>query len=162
MICSIILALHFLGIVDVTTASTALYVTGVVLLVAEIGVVSFGILAFNGLLALYAGYALQVGLAAFFGLDIGWDLFFGVALIEFASLFIGIYLWKRLKRIRNNTGTEGMIGQSAVIIEWSGKKGRVMFEGEPWKALSEKEIEAASGDEFKIIGVKKMSLIIGI
>ncbi|MDH5723097.1 MAG: hypothetical protein OEY94_07230 [Alphaproteobacteria bacterium] len=160
MITSIILALHFFGFIPVDGAVSFLYVVGALLLIAEVGVVSFGILAVNGLIALYAAYSLQTGHLMFFNLPVDWGLLFGIAFIEFASLAIAIIIWRKLKNMKSQTGTEGMIGQTATVVNWDGLKGTVLYEGEIWKAESGKEMDLNKDDKVSIESVGKMKLIV--
>lgn len=160
MITSIILALHFLGFVSLESAYLSLYFVALVLFVAEIAVVSFGMLALNGFLALFAAYSLHLASSMFFGTPIGWSIIFGIAFVEFSSLFIFIMVWKKLKNIKTDTGAEGMVGQMATIVNWNGLKGTVRYEGEIWKAESKKEMDLNKDDEVSIETVGKMKLII--
>lgn len=161
MIASLILALHFIGIVSLQSATSALYLTGVLLILAEFAVASLGLLILNGVLALYAAYALQTGTTIFFGQDIGWSLFFGIAFVEFSFLIASLIIWKRINATKPQTGTESMIGQKALILKWEGKKGRVQYEGETWEAKSDKEMEISIGDEVRILSINKLTLTIG-
>ncbi len=160
MIATLIIFLHLTGIVSVESASTSLYVAGVLLLIAEFGVISFGLLALNGAIALYAAYTLQTGTDALFGLDVGWPVLFGIAFVEFFILatVISVHVW--LRKQRTTTGVEGMIGEKATVIEWNGQKGSLRFEGEIWKATSENEMDLNKDDEVTILKVNKMNLII--
>lgn len=162
MISSIILALHLMGVMPLNSAISTLYLVAILLFIAEIGIVSFGLLTLNAFMALYAAYVLQTGPSAFFGLEIGWGLFFGVSFVEFSTLIIGIIIWRNLKNRKNPTGTEGMIGQSALILDWNTQTGRVQFEGEPWNANSKTPMEFSKGDKCLIIGIEKNILIIGV
>ena len=162
MIASLIIALHLLGFVTLTSAITSLYITGCLLIIAEFAVVSFGVIAFNGLLALYAGYSLQVGHDLIFGVPVGWDVLFGIAFVELFMLMsvIAIHVW--LRKIKTSTGTEAMIGQKATIAEWDGQKGSVHFEGENWKASSKHEMDLNAGDDVVIESINKLELIVKI
>ena len=46
MIASLIIALHLLGYITLSSAISSLYIAGSLLIIAELGVVSFGIIAF--------------------------------------------------------------------------------------------------------------------
>lgn len=160
MLASIILLLHFLGWITPESAIASLYVTGALLLIAEIGVVSFGLLALNGFLALYAANTLQTGVGFFFGLVPGWPFLFGIAFVELLIIIgvVGVYIW--IRNIKNTTGTESMIGQKATILDWDGKKGRVRFEGEIWKAQSDREMELSPDDKVNVAAVNKLDLTV--
>lgn len=157
MIASIILALHLLGFIALENAAYFLFIVGVLLIVSEIAFPS-GIVAFNGLLALYIGYALKYGEANIFGFELGWDIFFGVAFIEFVLLAVIIYLFIRLRRKKVTTGTESMVGHNAVVIEWHGKAGRVRVQGEEWDAVSAQALELQKNAKVTIESVDNLTL----
>lgn len=160
MIASIVLFIHFLGFMSVENTVACLYVTAALLIVAEIGVVSFGLLAINGLLAFYAAYTLQTGAELLFGLTPGWPFLFGVAFVELIIIVavVSVHIW--IRKQKTTTGTEGMIGQTAVILDWMGTKGRVRFEGEIWNAKSAHEMELSPDDEVQVSSVNKLDLTI--
>ncbi|MBI1301028.1 MAG: hypothetical protein GC137_05125 [Alphaproteobacteria bacterium] len=160
MIASVIVALHLFGFVATGSAITSLYIAGVMLIIAELAVVSFGLIAFNGLLALYAGYALQSGQDLIFGVPVGWSTLFGIAFVEFFIIAAVIYIHFWIRGIKTSTGTEAMIGQKAVIVDWSGKKGTVRFEGEIWKAHAKSDMDLKAGDDVHIEAVNKLNLTI--
>ena len=160
MIASLITALHLLGFISLDSAITSLYVAGILLIIAELGVVSFGLIAFNGIIALYAGYALHTGNDLLFGISVGWPVLFGIAFVEFAIIgaVITVHMW--LRKQKTTTGTEAMVGSTAVILDWNGKKGNVRFEGEIWKAKSSQEMDFNPDDEVTVEAVNKLDLTI--
>lgn len=157
---SFVLALYFLGAIPLEQAVMFLYIVGVILIIAEFGVVSLGLFALNGALAIYAGYSLQKGELALLGLPLDWGIFFAVAVIEFFTFFIGIYVWRKLKEKKTDTGAEGMIGRSARVLTWTGREGTVRFEGERWLARSDYDMELAENERVKIAAVEKMTIVI--
>lgn len=158
MSASIILALHFMDIIAQADAVKLLYIAGVILLISELAVVSMGLFAFNGLLAIYAAYSLQTGQMLLLGIPMDWNIVFGISAIEFILLFAGIYVWRKLKSQRTETGAEGMIGKTARVVRWSGASGIVNFEGENWKAEAERDMELRPDDKLTIAAVKNMTL----
>lgn len=160
MIASLITALYLMGVIDIQSATTSLYVAGIMLLVAEIAVVSFGLLAFNGLIALYAAFTLQRGTDIVFGISIGWATLFGIAFVEIfiIAAVVSIHIW--LRKIKTTTGVEAMIGATATVLTWDGRKGTVRIEGEIWQATSDQEMDFNAEDEVKIKSVGKMKLIV--
>ncbi len=160
MIASLITGLFLLGFITKQSAITSLIVAGVLLIIAELAIVSFGLLAFNGIIALYAAVTLFTGTDVIFGINVGWPVLFGIALVEIViivSIFV-VHMW--LRGQKTTTGTEAMIGSKATIITWDGKKGTVRYEGEIWKASAETEIDLNIDEEATITSVEKMSLTI--
>ncbi len=160
MIASLILLMHFVGKLSLTGAITSLCVAGAMLLIAEIAVVSFGLLFLNGAIALYAAFALYMQHTTMLGLEMGWPVLFGIAFVEILviAIVIAVHMW--LKNQKTTTGTEAMIGDSATIIEWNGAQGSVRYDGEIWKAQSEQELELSTDDKVLIDAIEKLHLII--
>ncbi len=160
MIASFIIILQLLGLISITSAVNSLYIAGILLIISELAVVSFGLIALNGIIALYAAYALQHGSDLIFGAPIGWSVLFGIAFVEIAIIIAStlVYMWLRNKK--TNTGIEGMIGQNVTIIKWSKKSGSVNFEGETWKASSAQELELKPDDIAQISEVNHLNLTI--
>ena len=65
-----------------------------------------------------AGYSLQRGSDLIFGIPVGWDVLFGIAMVELFMIFavIAVHLW--LRSHKTSTGVESMIGDKAVVKDW--------------------------------------------
>ncbi len=160
MIASLIIALHLLGVISVQSAISSLYIAGALLIVAELGIISFGLIAFNGVIAIYAAYALQVGSDLIFGVPVGIPTLFGIAFIEFfvIGLVVFVHLW--LRKQKAITGKQAMLGAEVTIIEWKDTNGFVNFEGEIWKAKSKDKMELNKDEKVTIESINKLELII--
>ena len=151
MIASIILILYFMNLVSLEVAVACLYTTGVILLIAEFAVVSLGLLSLNALLALYAGFALQTGNTMIMGVEVGWSMVFAIAFLEIALIVIGIWLWRN-----------AMIGKKAAVVEWKGKSGRISYEGEVWKAVSDRDLDLNIGEAVTIKTIEKLTIVVTV
>lgn len=162
MIASFILLLHLWGVIPAESAMSFLYLTGVLLILAEIFVTSFGVVALNGIIALFIAYSLQTGNNTVLGLEVDWPFLFGVASIEFLLILItgGIYLHYRKKKV--TTGTESMVGADAQVVSWSGKKGIVRIQGESWKALSDTDLNLNADDKVRVQSIDGLVLTVTI
>lgn len=70
-----------------------------------------------------------------------------------------VYLWIRfLRRYRVTTGAEGLIGESAVVIEDCRPRGRARVRGEIWNARSAKRLDA--GEAARIVSVDGLTLVL--
>lgn len=160
MIASLITALYLMGAISAHNAATFLYITGVLLIIAEIGFTVFGILAFNGLLALFVGYAIQTGDTQFLGFDIDWSLLFGVAFIELSVVVVSAMVVLHYRKRKLSTGLESMVGDSAEIVEWKGQQGSVRVQGEIWKARAEQPLSLKKNEKVQVSAVDGLTLII--
>ena len=162
MIASIVSALFLLGYINAVMASNFLFVTGVLLIAGEIGFGTFWLIGFNGLLALYVGYAILTGDQNLLGLPIDWATVFGISFVEFLLLLGSVFVIAKYRNKKATTGTESMIGRKASIVEWSGKSGQVSIHGELWKAKSEHPMDIAAGEEVTITAVDGLLLKVKI
>lgn len=158
MIASIILALHLLNVLPLGDAIIVLYLLGALFVIADLFVISLGLLAFNGLLAIYVAYVLQSGDNIIFGVPIDWPFVFGISFVEAALLIVAIYLFIKAKNKPVTTGTESMIGQEATVIEWKEKTGKVSIQGETWKAKSDTALSLSKDDSVEIEAIENLSL----
>lgn len=159
MLASLITALFLFGLISTAHAVTLLYLLGGALIIVELSsLTTFGVMAFNGVLALLAGYMINTNTDILFGLQVGWPFLFSIACAEFLMLVGIVWLFLRQKNKPVTTGAEAMIGKTATIIEWKGKTGRVHIDGEEWRAKSEKGFK--KDDEVTVKAIKNVTLIV--
>lgn len=158
MIASIITALFLLGTLSATTASNFLFISGVLLIIGEVAFGTFWMVGFNGLLALFVGYAIRTGDHSLFGLPVGWGVVFGIALVELTLIVVSTILIIRHRRLKITTGVESMIGHKAVVAEWSGTKGQVRIQGELWQAVSEQPMDLVAHEKVTVSAVDGLVL----
>lgn len=156
MIATLILALHLAGVIPAADAINFLYISGALLLIAEIFVTSMGVIALNGLIALFIAYSLQTGDNALLGVPIDWPFLFGVAFLEVVLIALIVMVHLSIRRKKVTTGTESMIGETGEIMDWKNGKGRILAQGEPWKASGNGSFK--KGDSVKIVAVNGLVL----
>ena len=133
---------------------------GICLIVAEAFAPSMGLLGLAGIITFFVGAHYVVEAGGIFGIALGWDFFIAMAIILATPAFISAYLFGKHRKAKLVTGMEGMIGQDAKIVEWSGKTGRVHAQGELWAAQSLHEHEFIEDDIVVISGIDDMTLTI--
>jgi len=133
---SLLLALYAFSVLPVNLAGIFLIIFGIALFVAEIKIVSHGLLAVGGSIALVAGSLLLFtgrGEGSPYRVDLG-------ILIPSLVLTIGVVALLtaktvRLRRLPASTGVAGMLGETArVVEEFADGRGRVQIYGEYWDA----------------------------
>jgi membrane-bound serine protease (ClpP class) len=85
----------------------------------------------------------------------------GVICLVAGALFevVEATFWYRyLKRIRVQTGVEGMVGRRAEVIEPCHPRGRVKLDGEIWNA--ECAAGAEVGETVEVIEVERLTLVV--
>jgi len=131
---------------------------GIILLIVEFFVPSFGLFGFAGVAAAVIGVVQlhQTGKIEY--LPVSTESLTIIAFIG-AGLSVagGLYTF-RLMGKRSTTGTESMIDKTASVLEWDDTQGRVRIMGEDWIAYSDTPLELQKEEIVKIITVEKLKL----
>ena len=138
-------------------AATALLATGVILLLLEVKIVSFGILGVLGTacLALGTGVIWENG-GALWGISMYYivPLILLIFILTVAMSVLAAQAYKE----RVTSGREGFVGEVAEASEALAPEGRVFFQGTYWQAESTAPI--AAGQKVRIIGVDRLKLYV--
>jgi len=154
---SLILAFFALQTLPVNYAGVLLILLAIILFIAEVKVVSHGILTIGGIISLILGSlilyespdpALRVSLAVMLPAVALISLFF-VAVISLAV---------KAQLRKPETGMEGMVGKEGVAITAVHQEGKVLVGGEYWNAESVRGI--SEGSRIKVLGMKGLKLIV--
>jgi membrane-bound serine protease (ClpP class) len=152
----LILAFFALQTIPVSYAGVALIVLAVILFIAEIKVISHGVLALGGAVALILGSLMlfdtpelymRVSLAVILPAAVAFSLFFALV----------VRLAVRAHRAKPLTGERGIVGETGRVTEAVGPQGgKVFVHGEYWNAVSEAPIEA--GVKVRVVAVEELTL----
>jgi membrane-bound serine protease (ClpP class) len=152
---SLILAFFAMQTLPVNFAGVLLILFGVLLFIAEIKVISHGLLTVGGIISLFLGSlmlfnspdpALRVSLTVIIPAVAVISLFF-VAII---ALVVKAHMQK------SYTGSEGMAGERGEAVTDVQEDGRIFVKGEYWNAFSDKRIE--KGKIIQVITVEELKL----
>jgi membrane-bound serine protease (ClpP class) len=153
---SLILAFFAFQSLPINYAGLLLILFGIALFVAEIKVVSHGILAMGGIVAMALG-----SLMLFDAPELGFRLSWWV-IAPTVGATAGLFLFvvgaglRALKR-RPMLGASGMIGQTAVARGPLEPEGQVAVQGELWRAVAE-GAPVADGELVRVVGVDGLTL----
>jgi membrane-bound serine protease (ClpP class) len=140
---SLILAFFAFHTLPVNYAGILLILLGLILFIAEIKIVSHGMLTIAGMTAMVLG-----SLMLFESPDPYLRISWGVILVTVlaTSAFFSVVVAKALAvhRHRPTTGREGLIGLEGVAETGMAPEGKVFVRGEYWDAWSDEEIDAGS------------------
>jgi membrane-bound serine protease (ClpP class) len=136
MVC-LILFLVGINIIPVNWIGLLLIIAGIGLLVAELFVTSFGLMAIAGIMALLGGLWLLFDTDKAQGVSVSISLLITVALITGAVILLLGRLIVRDHFKKPMLGMNSVIGQKAEVLVWNGLSGQVRVHGEIWKAASE-------------------------
>ncbi len=152
---SLLLALFAFQVLPVNYAGLGLILLGVILLIAEVFVPSFGALGIGGVVAFVVGSILLFD-TDIPGFSLSRTLIGGVGFTAALALLGMIYLLIRMRRSPVVTGRENMIGQVAEALEDFESQGAVFVHGERWKART--MVPVRRGDRVRIAGIAGLTL----
>src|SRR5205809_5801192 len=153
---SLILAFFAFQSLPINYAGLLLILFGIVLLVAEIKIVSHGILAIGGIVSMALG-SLMLFDAPEIGLRVSWW-----AIVPMVGATAGLFLFviaagvRALAR-RQLLGPSGLVGQLATVKERLAPEGQVLVSGEIWRAVAEGE-PVDAGARVRVVAVDGLTL----
>jgi membrane-bound serine protease (ClpP class) len=153
---SLILAFFAFQSLPINYAGFLLILFGIALLVAEIKVVSHGILAMGGIVAMALGSLMLLDAP-----DVGFRISWWV-IVPTVGATAGLFLFvltagMRALARRPMLGASGMIGETAVARGPLEREGQVAVHGELWHAVAEGG-PIADGAPVRVIGVEGLTL----
>ncbi len=152
---SLILALYAMQTLPINYAGLLLILLGVVLFIAEIGIMSYGLLSVAGAISLLLGSVMLIESD-----DPAMQISKSVlvpTLIFFVLVSAGIvYLAARTVRQQAVSGIEALIGAKGVVKAVLDPNGTVLIHGEIWNAESAQRIEA--GESVVVEAVEGLKL----
>lgn len=148
---SLILAFYAFQTLPINYAGVMLILLAIILFIAEIKVVSHGILTVGGVIALILGGMMLVNTSDP-NLQVSRSLLVTIAILVGAVLIFVLWLVMKVRRSAPFIGEKALIGKKGVIQ----REGYVFVNGALWKATSDEMIEIGSNVE--IIDVDNMTL----
>ena len=155
----LLLAFFAFQVLPVSYAGVLLILFGLVLLILEVKVTSFGLLAVGGILSLFFGSILLMD-SPLPELQVGLRLIVPVTLTLSAIVVFLVQLAVKAQRSQPITGEAGMlesVGQALTSID-PGGTGRVRTRGEIWTATAAEPITA--GDMVRVVGLEGLQLTV--
>ena len=155
----LLLAFFALQVLPVSYAGIMLILLGIVLLILEVKVTSFGVLAIGGIAALFFGSLMLID-SPLPELQIGLRMIVPVVVGTAAIILFLVRLGVRAQRQRPVTGASGMleeVGRALTSID-PGGVGRVQAHGEIWTATAAEHVSA--GDNVRVVDVKGLLLTV--
>jgi len=152
---SLLLALYAFQVLSVNYAGLALIALGVLLIVAETFVPSFGALGLGGIVAFVMGSVmlLDQGVPGF---SIAWQVIGTMGLAGALMLLAIVSFAVRARRRPVVSGAEGLLREGAEAVEAFDRQGSVRVHGEIWNATSRTPIQ--EGQRLRIIKVQGLTL----
>jgi len=152
---SLLLSFFAFQTLPVNYTGIALIVLGIILFIAEIKVVSYGMLAVGGMVSMVLG-SLMLFPSPEPYLRLSWSVI--IATVLTTTIFFAVVVAKVVKAHREKpiTGVEGMVGEEGVADTDLLPEGKVLLRGEYWYAESAEPI--VKGEKVQVVEVKGLHL----
>ena len=152
---SLVLALYAMQTLPINYAGLLLIILGVVLLIAEVNVMSYGLLAMSGAISIFLGSIMLID-SDDPAMQISRMILYPTLGMTFLFSIGSIYLAKKSHQLRTTTGMEGLLGKIGVVKETLNPEGRVLVHGEVWRAESDTVISV--GEKVSVEVVKGLKI----
>ena len=156
LIC-LLLALYAFQALPVSYAAMALIVLGLGLLIAEIKIISHGLLAIGGVIALTLG-SLMLFESSDPDIQVSLRVILPAVLTLTAIILFVVQRAVRAQGTRVSTGAQGLIGEIGVATTDVNAEGKVFVHGELWSASSLHPIR--QGEKVRVIRVEGLQLLV--
>ena len=133
---SLILALYAMQTLPVNYAGLLLIMLGVILFIAEVNVMSYGLLSVGGATAIFLGSIMLID-SDDPALQISRTVLYPTLGMTFLFALGAIYLATQTHKLKTSTGIEGLIGETGVVKVKLNPQGLVLVHGETWNAVSD-------------------------
>ena len=156
---SLLLAFFALQVLPVSYSGILLIVLGIMLLILEVKVTSFGLLGAGGVIALFFGSLMLID-SPLPEMQIGLQLIIPMTLVIAGIILFLVRLAVRAQRQPVVTGPDGMVAETAEALTSidPGGVGRVRAHGEIWTATADAAVSA--GDQVQVVSVKGLLLTV--
>jgi len=133
---SLILALYAMQMLPINYSGLLLIFIGVILLIAEVSLMSYGLLALSGAISIFLGSIMLID-SDDPAMQISKIILYPTLGMTFLVSIGSIYLAKKTHQLVTTTGMEGLLGEIGVVKEILNLEGLVLIHGEMWKAESD-------------------------
>jgi membrane-bound serine protease (ClpP class) len=151
----LILAFYALQVLPVNYAGLALILFAIILFIAEIKVVSHGLLAVGGIISLFLGSLMLFRSPAEY-MRLSLSVIIPAVLVTSAFFIFAATMAIRARLMKPTTGLEGLIGETGITSTSLAPEGKVSIHGEFWNAASDGNID--KGEMVQVIGVTNLKL----
>ena len=152
---SLILALYAMQTLPINYAGLLLIILGVVLLIAEVNVMSYGLLAISGAISIFLGSIMLID-SDDPAMQISKMILYPTLGMTFLFSIGSIYLAKKAHQLVATTGMEGLLGEVGVVKETLNLEGTVFIHGETWNAKS--DITISDGEKVIVEAVEGLKI----
>lgn len=156
----LILAFYAMHTLPVNYAGLALIIFGIILLLLEIKVTSYGMLAIGGVISLALGSFLLFRSPS--GLEfvkLSWTVIIAATIVSALFILFIVSFGIKAQQLKPVSGMEGLIGEAGIALAALNPSGTVRVHGEVWNAESVSGI-IGEGEEVKVTGIMDLKLFV--
>jgi membrane-bound serine protease (ClpP class) len=153
---SLILAFFAFQSLPINWAGLLLILFGIVLLIAEIKVVSHGVLTIGGVIAILLGSLMLVNTPEF-PFRVAWTVIVPVVAVTAGIFMFAVSAGVKAQMSRPTTGVAGLVEEFGVARTPIDPEGQVMVRGELWTAVAQGATIAA-GERVRVVAVEGLRL----
>ncbi len=151
------LALYAFHVLPINYAGLALVALGIVLMVSEAFVPSFGALGLGGGAAFVIGSIMLMDVDAP-GFRVSPMLIGSVAAVSSGLFLLTMMMLLRARKRAVVTGPEELLDSRADVVDWQDKRGHVRVHGEIWNARAESELQP--GQRVSVTSIDGLTLVV--
>jgi membrane-bound serine protease (ClpP class) len=151
----LILAFYALQMLPVNYAGLALIFFGIILFIAEIKVVSHGLLAVGGVISLFLGSIMLFHTPTEY-MRISMSVIIPAVLVSAAFFIFAVTKAIKARLSKPTTGMEGLVGETGIAAVNITPEGKVSIHGEFWDVISDQNIER--GEKVQVVAVMNLKL----
>lgn len=158
---SLIIAFYSLQTLPVNYAGVALIILSIILFVAEIKVISHGVLTIGGVISLILGSIMLIETGSALEIvKISWQIILVTVILTVAFFAFVLGFGIKAQTRKPTTGIEGIIGERGEAITDLQPSGQIRIHGELWNAESSDGSEIGKGSKVEVIRVSNLKLIV--
>ena len=151
----LILAFYALQMLPVNYAGLALILFAIILFIAEIKVVSHGLLAVGGVISLFLG-SMMLFQSPVEYMRVSMSVIIPAVLVSAAFFIFAVTKAINARLQKPTTGMEGLVGETGIATTSISQEGKASIHGEFWNVISDQNIER--GEKVQVIGVTNLKL----
>ena len=151
----LILAFYALQMLPINFAGLALILFAIILFIAEVKVVSHGLLTVGGVISLFLGSMMLIETPAEY-MQISLTVIIPAVLVSAGFFAFAVTKAIRARLTKPTTGTEGLVGEVGIVSTPLSPEGKVLVHGEYWNAISDEPVE--KGNKVQVVSVKDLVL----
>jgi membrane-bound serine protease (ClpP class) len=151
----LILAFYALQMLPVNYAGLALILFAIILFIAEIKVVSHGLLAVGGVISLFLG-SMMLFRSPVEYMRVSMSVIIPAVMVSAAFFIFAVTKAINARLKKPTTGMEGLTGEVGIASTPIAPEGKISIHGEFWNVISDQNIE--KGEKVQVIGMVNLKL----